>query len=46
MAESAIDVHRFVITERLPGPHPHGKAGEDGYGCNDRECDATSNGAE
>ena len=41
MAESAIDVRRFVITERLPGPHPHGKAGENAFRGDDRKRNAT-----
>jgi hypothetical protein len=41
VAENAIDVNRFVITERLPGPHPHGKAGENASRRDDRKRNAT-----
>jgi hypothetical protein len=45
-AEIAVDVIRFVIAERLPGPNPHGKAGEDCYRRHDRERNATRKGGE
>jgi hypothetical protein len=41
MAEIAIDVIGFVITERLPGPHPHSKAGENASRRDDRKRNPT-----
>ena len=41
MAEIAIDVNRLVITERLPGPHPHSNAGENASRRDDRKRNAT-----
>jgi hypothetical protein len=41
VAEIAIDVHHFVIAERLPGPHPHSKAGENASRRDDRKRNAT-----
>jgi hypothetical protein len=46
LAEIVVDVIRFVITERLPGPDPHGKAGEDGNRPHDSERNATREGGE
>jgi hypothetical protein len=41
VAEIAMDVIRFVITERLPGPHSHSKAGENASRRDDRKRNAT-----
>lgn len=44
VAELAIDVIRLIVTERLPGPYPHGKTGEDAYRREDRKRIATREG--